>query len=925
MELQGLPYALAVRGRQFLYGPFQPSQKMTMRLQSLKKPMVFAALVAVYFVLAKLSLNLAFVHPSVTPVWPPSGLALAAFILLGYWVWPAVFLGAFLANLTTAGSIATSVCIAAGNTLEALLAAYLLKRFAHGRHALKKAPDIFKFAVIAGMLSTAVAATIGVTSLSLGGFADWSRYWNIWITWWLGDGVGNVVFAPALILWANNYRLRYKQDQLFEATTLLACLVVVSEVVFNGFSIPSINNFPLELLCIPLLVWAAFRFGPRETAVATLVMSATAIHAGIHGLGPFAQKSEQESLMLIQAVTGVTSIIVLAVAANVSERKRLEATASHLAALVESSYDAIVGKSIEGTIVSWNSGAEQMYGYTAEEVIGKPISILASLDRNDETPQILARILRDEVVHPYETVRVRKDGHHIHVSMAVSPVRDAHGKIVGVSAISRDITERKRAEERFRLAVESAPNAMVVAGDHGKILLVNSQAEKLFGYRREELIGQSIEILVPQRYRDKHPGYRTGFATAPQARPMGAGRDLYAVRKDGSEFAVEIGLNPIETEEGTLVLSAIVDISERKRAEAAMEGANQRLKFSVARLERQTHEIALLNQLIQLLQTCQMPEEVYVVSRQFAEQLFPGESGAVCVFNPSVNLVETVSDWGSAPPAERVFNTQECWALRRGQPHALRDANGPLICQHLKHDSPIDSLCVPMIAQGETLGVLQLRRAPGSAGHDQELAESVGASREQLAVTVAGHIALALANLQLRDTLRRQSIRDPLTGLYNRRYLKESLEREVRRAARSQRPLAVIMLDVDHFKGFNDSLGHEAGDAVLREMGSFLQSRTRSEDIPCRYGGDEFVIILADTSKDVAIRRARQLQEGIKRLSVLHGSEYLNPPTISLGVAVYPQHGSTGESVLHAADVALYKAKSQGRDRVVVGRASETD
>jgi len=230
-----------------------------------------------------------------------------------------------------------------------------------------------------------------------------------------------------------------------------------------------------------------------------------------------------------------------------------------------------------------------------------------------------------------------------------------------------------------------------------------------------------------------------------------------------------------------------------------------------------------------------------------------------------------------------------------------------------------------MMAQGDTLGVLQLRRAPAREGQEKKLEEFIRVSRQQLAVTVAGHIGLALANLKLRDTLRTQSIRDPLTGLYNRRYLKESLDREMRRSARSQRPLAVIMLDVDHFKGFNDTLGHDAGDALLRELGNFLQSHTRTEDIPCRYGGDEFVIILADTSKEVAIRRARQLLEGIRRLSVPHGKVFLNPPTLSLGVAVYPQHGSTGDSLLHAADEALYEAKSQGRDRVVVGRAIEND
>ena len=199
-----------------------------------------------------------------------------------------------------------------------------------------------------------------------------------------------------------------------------------------------------------------------------------------------------------------------------------------------------------------------------------------------------------------------------------------------------------------------------------------------------------------------------------------------------------------------------------------------------------------------------------------------------------------------------------------------------------------------MVAQGDTLGVLHLRREQGSANAQEEIHASIRVAREQLGVTVAGHVALALANLRLRDTLRTQSIRDPLTGLYNRRFMTDSLEREVRRASRSQRPLSVIMLDVDHFKSFNDTLGHDAGDALLHELGSFLQNHTRSADIPCRFGGDEFVIIMADTSKDVAIKRARQLLEGIKLLKIPHGDESLIPPTVSLGVEAYSDHVSTG-------------------------------
>lgn len=324
----------------------------------------------------------------------------------------------------------------------------------------------------------------------------------------------------------------------------------------------------------------------------------------------------------------------------------------------------------------------------------------------------------------------------------------------------------------------------------------------------------------------------------------------------------------------------------------------------------------------QLLQTCLTPEEAYTAIGQFAAELFPNDSGAVCVLNASIYLVETVSVWGESPPGEPVFSPEECWALRRGQAHAIQDPRSALLCAHVGRLAPANSLCVPLVAQGEALGVLHLRGQQKEAEEHGEIHTRLSISREQLAVTVAGHIALALANLRLRETLRTQSIRDSLTGLYNRRYLKESLEREVRRAARSQRPLAVLMLDVDRFKGFNDNYGHEAGDALLRELGSFLQKRTRGEDIACRFGGDEFLLILPEASLAAAERRAQQLCEEIRHLTVPVGDQYLKPPTVSVGVALYPEHGSTAEGLLRAADEALYRAKAQGRNRVALGQTS---
>jgi len=287
---------------------------------------IVAVLAAVYLIAANLGLKLAFVHASATAVWPPTGIALAAFLVFGYRVWPGVLVGAFLANITTAGSAATSVGIAAGNTLEGLVGAYLVNRFAGGRNAFDRPQDIFKFALLAAMLSTMVSATVGVTSLSLGGFADWADYGAIWLTWWLGDVSGALLVAPFLLLWAVNPRMHWHRRQRVEAVLLFLCLIVVGQVVFGGWLPFTVKNYPLDYLCIPILIWTAFRFGQRETATAAFVLAVLAIWGTLRGVGPFVGKTQNESLLLLQAFLGVTTLMALTFAAMVEERRRTEAS-----------------------------------------------------------------------------------------------------------------------------------------------------------------------------------------------------------------------------------------------------------------------------------------------------------------------------------------------------------------------------------------------------------------------------------------------------------------------------------------------------------------------------------------------------------------------------------------------------------------------
>lgn len=294
------------------------------RSRVLRRLGLLLALATVYFIAGRLGLRLAFVHPSASAVWPPTGIAFAAIVLFGYGVWPAILVGAFLVNLTTSGSIWLSALIAAGNTLEGVLGAYLVNRFARGGQAFDRSADVFRFALLAGVTSTAVSATVGVTTLALGGSAPWADYGSIWLTWWLGDTVGNLVIAPALVLWGADPRPRWDRRQALEAAALLAALVLVALVVFGGLLPTRGKDYPLEFLCLPFLIWAAFRFGQREAAAVVVVLAAIAIWGTLRGIGPFVRPVRNESFLLLQTFMGVTGVMTLALAALVAERRDVE-------------------------------------------------------------------------------------------------------------------------------------------------------------------------------------------------------------------------------------------------------------------------------------------------------------------------------------------------------------------------------------------------------------------------------------------------------------------------------------------------------------------------------------------------------------------------------------------------------------------------
>ena len=391
--------------------------------------------------------------------------------------------------------------------------------------------------------------------------------------------------------------------------------------------------------------------------------------------------------------------------------------------------------------------------------------------------------------------------------------------------------------------------------------------------------------------------------------------NLAFARLDGREVHVEVVIKRITYQSEPATEAILRDISERKHAEAQLREANQKLAERVQELDRRSREINLLSEMGSWLQSCQAVGEAYAVVGKSAEQLFPEWSGALYVISPSRNSVEAVADWGNPSGSERVFVPDDCWALRRGHPHWFAVGGKTTNCHHTNLNLIVKTLCVPLIAQGEALGILSLQ-VPCRPGEQQSVSLQSDEAEQRLAAVFAEHVGLALGNLKLRETLKNQSIRDPLTGLFNRRYMEDSLEREISRANRHKSTMAIIMMDLDHFKTFNDTFGHQAGDALLRAFGDFLIKNTRGQDIACRYGGEEFAAVMSDANLAGALKRADILREEVKQLKVHYGGQLLGMVSLSIGVALYPDHGATTAEVVRAADQALYSAKRDGRDQV---------
>jgi len=517
--------------------------------------------------------------------------------------------------------------------------------------------------------------------------------------------------------------------------------------------------------------------------------------------------------------------------------------------------------------------------------------------------------------------------------LAVAFVSSFLDRLLSAQRAGRDVA--RTGEEQFRTLAEAIPQIVWTADAAGQTTYINQRWYELTGMTPPQGLGSAwMEMVHPddrvpcqQQWQECLDSGRT-FEVEYRLRDTAQGYRWYldrAVPLRGGSGEIQQWFGTCtdieEQKHNQTVLERLIqerteelaDTNEKLQQELIEKDAvrrdfDQKNEIIMRELTERTHRATLLAQMGQLLQSCLTREEAYAAAMGFAPRVFPHRRGALILLNPGGQLAEVVGSWHDCQLPVPAFEPPDCWALRTAQPHVVLRGDTSAPCAHARG---VDHsyLCVPILAQGQTMGVLHVQ-ATDEAPNLEEAEVSVK-------TTFAGQLGLSIANIRLRDALRMQSIRDPLTGVFNRRHLEQVMDHEIRRAVRASQPLGILMLDLDHFKKFNDTYGHEAGDAVLREAAGLLSRSIRAEDIVCRYGGEEFVIILGTADLSAASLRAERIRAKMRELVVLYNGQSLGTITVSVGVSALPLHGSTIQELLSAADAALYRAKREGRDRVV--------
>jgi len=598
--------------------------------------------------------------------------------------------------------------------------------------------------------------------------------------------------------------------------------------------------------------------------------------------------------------------------------EKLRRSEEHYRTLAAASPSAIFRTDLDGVINYVSDHTLSLFKASAkEEILGT--TIFDWIEKSDHA-HLLAN-MQVARLHPStfqeQCTQICKDGSRFIGEIAAGVQQSPSSEPQGFVFVTRDITQREQAavELSHSLAllqsvIESTEDGITVVHLDGRLLNYNHKFEEMWQMPEGwQLLPDRHDRLRLLARLAKDPDTFIQRINELYDHPDQSGYDMVPLL-DGRW--IERYSSPFRS--GDRIVGRIWnfrDVTARELSKRELELANLKLVNSIHEMEQRNHEMSLLAEMGSMLQSCVNEKEACAVIADYASNLFPEQSGAMFLLDPDQGLARLAAEWGNNPTIEHTYPPDNCWALRRGRPHTVTRAGQHFRCPRVVNDPAIGEGvygCYPLIAQGEALGTFNIHGSPSNQSE----------SWAQLGVAVAEHISMALANIRLRESLRIQSIRDSLTGLYNRRFLDQSLERELHRAARHAYPVGLIMLDIDHFKNYNDQYGHEIGDQMLRTLGHFLETSIRAEDFACRYGGEEFLIILPDTSREECTQRAIQICSGVRNLAGRVPGLPTETITVSLGVAVFPADGETVEKILKASDQALYRAKAAGRNRVEV-------
>ncbi len=574
--------------------------------------------------------------------------------------------------------------------------------------------------------------------------------------------------------------------------------------------------------------------------------------------------------------------------------------------------------SLDGRFQEVNEALCQIVGYGSDELKKLTFQQITHPDDLETDLAFVRQLLADEIPHyQMEKRYFHRSGHVVWVHLTVGLIRDAAGRPMQFISQIKDITQRHSmqrrlaaSEERLRRMLDSVEDEFQMLDPAGNIIQCNAATQAISAEGGRDLVGCSIA-----------PFYGEGVAGQEHVRTVLASairrerhqEEVRLRRASGDSYMAKVVVTALHGDDGSLLGFCRVtqDLTARHQAENERTLTRQRLEQHLAQVQQHHRETAALAQFVGVMQSCVRIDEILPPLRGFFRSYYGDCSGVVYLHTGEGNRLEAVLNWGSENPDYQTIEPIDCWALRRGQTHVVLSEDHQR-CGHLP-ESAAAGLCVPLLAQNEVIGVLTLNRPERI--HTRFTAED-DQRRIQLAAMAGENIAMAIANIRLREKLHQQSVRDPLTGLYNRRQLEEAMQKEFERCRRGHGSMGVLLVDVDHFKRFNDQFGHDAGDAALVAICGAIHGSSRITDVCCRYGGEEIVVLLPNTDECGTAAQAERLRKAVEETAILLGARSLPGVTVSIGVGSWRRGDISGHTMLTRADQALYAAKADGRNRV---------